>query len=189
MIRPNRGQSGHDASRCYLWVDRDRVRRKFLKVFGSCWSWTAWRVVPTFVVLACVGPARAETIVEFVVGVVDAVIESRETAGLCAGVARGDEVLLVKGYGLADLENNVPLRAEAVCRIGSITKEFTAAAILPLAEERKLKFDDPLTKFLPDYNVQGHELSLRHLLNHTSGIVSLTDLPDYRARMDANGRG
>jgi CubicO group peptidase (beta-lactamase class C family) len=124
-----------------------------------------------------------EGLEEFVDEVAGKVVEAKETVGLCVGVARGDEVLLAKGYGLADLENEVPMRAEAVLRIGSITKEFTAAAILLLAEEGKLELDDPLTKFLPDYNVQGHEVTLRHLLNHTSGIVSLTSLPSYRPGM------
>ncbi len=127
--------------------------------------------------------AGADPLEEFVDALAGEAVASGAASGLSVGVARGDEILLAKGYGFADLEHKVPATAETVYRIGSITKEFTAAAILLLAEEGKLGLDDPLTKFLPEYPVQGHEVTLRHLLNHTSGIVSLTNLPSFRPRM------
>lgn len=102
--------------------------------------------------------------------------------GITVAVARGDELIHHKGYGLADVENEVPASEKSVYRIGSITKMFTAAAILLLAEDGKLKLDDPLAKFLPDYPAGG-KITLRHLLNHTSGIVSFTDLPEHREGM------
>ena len=73
---------------------------------------------------------------------------------------------------------------ETKFRIGSITKQFTAAAILKLAEDKKLAITDPLSKFFPDFP-RGGEITLHHLLTHTSGIHSYTDKPDFPARVDA----
>ena len=108
-------------------------------------------------------------------------IEQDQAIGMSIGVARGDKTLLVKGYGLADVENQVPASSESVYRIGSITKMFTAAAILLLAEDGRLKLDDPITRFLPEFPID--KVTVRHLLNHTSGLVSFTDLPDYREKI------
>jgi CubicO group peptidase (beta-lactamase class C family) len=85
-------------------------------------------------------------------------------------------LLLAKGFGYADLENDVPATAETVYRIGSITKQFTAVCILQLREQGKLDLNDELTKFLPDYPTQGRRVTVHHLLNHTSGIKSYTNL-------------
>ena len=117
---------------------------------------------------------------EFVDSVAGAVIESGESVGLSVGIAKGDERWFAKGYGLANLELKAPATAKSVYRIGSITKQFTAAAVLLLVEDGKLSLDDPLTRFLPDYPTQGHEVTVRQLLQHTSGIKSFTNLPSYR---------
>ena len=90
-------------------------------------------------------------------------------------VARGGEVLYSKAHGSADLEFVVAADEETMFRIGSVTKQFTAAAILVLQERGKLSVDDPLTRFLPDYPTNGHEITLRHLLTHTSGVPSYTE--------------
>ncbi len=116
----------------------------------------------------------------FVDSVAEAVIESGESVGLSVGIAKGDEPWLAKGYGLANLELKAPATAKSVYRIGSITKQFTAAAVLLLVEDGRLSLDDPLTRFLPDYPTQGHEVTVRQLLQHTSGIKSFTSLPSYR---------
>jgi D-alanyl-D-alanine carboxypeptidase len=97
-------------------------------------------------------------------------------AGLSIGIARQGKVLLAKGYGLADVEFDVPANADTMFRIGSVTKQFTAAAIMRLVEQGKISLDDSLNKFLPDYPTQGHTVTIRHLLNHTSGIKSYTDV-------------
>jgi CubicO group peptidase (beta-lactamase class C family) len=96
--------------------------------------------------------------------------------GLSVAVARGAEFVLEHGYGFADLEFTVPANEETQFRIGSVTKQFTAAGILKLAERGKLSLDDPLSRFLPDYPTHGHEVTLRHLLTHTGGIHNYTDL-------------
>lgn len=107
-------------------------------------------------------------------------------AGLSIAVARGPRLLLARGYGHADLEHDVPATEHTVYRIASITKQFTAAAILKLAEEGKLRLDDDITRHLPSYPTQGRRITLRQLLNHTSGIRSFTELPAFapRQRLD-----
>jgi D-alanyl-D-alanine carboxypeptidase len=90
--------------------------------------------------------------------------------GAAAIVVRHGEVLLRGGYGIADLEQAVPMRADHVFRIGSITKQFTGVAILLLAEEGRLSLDDPLTRFFPDYPTGDRTVTVEQLLGHTSGI-------------------
>lgn len=97
-------------------------------------------------------------------------------AGLSVAVARNGKVILSKGYGLAEVEHNVKANGDSMFRMGSITKQFTAAAIMRLVEQGKLELDDPITKHLPAYNVQGRKITIRHLLTHTSGIKSYTEL-------------
>jgi len=80
--------------------------------------------------------------------------------------------------GVTNLEHGVPLRPDHVFRIGSVTKQFTAAAILLLADRGQLALADPITKFLPDFPVQDHEVTIQHLLSHTSGIPNYTELPE-----------
>lgn len=87
-------------------------------------------------------------------------------------VARGDEVLFQGGYGKADLELDVPNTPESVFRLGSLTKQFTAAAILQLQEQGLLDINDTVDRYLPGYP-HGDEITIYQLLNHTSGI------PDY----------
>lgn len=87
-------------------------------------------------------------------------------------LARGDEVLYSGGYGMANLEHNVPNIPETVYRLASLTKQFTAAAILQLQEQGLLDINDPVDRYLPDYP-HGGEITIYQLLNHTSGI------PDY----------
>jgi len=100
--------------------------------------------------------------------------------GAAVIVVRKAEVLLRKGYGLADLEFRIPIEPDMVFRLGSVTKQFTATAILMLEEQGKLSVDDPITKFLPDYPTQGQEISVEHLLTHTSGIRSYTSMPEWQ---------
>jgi D-alanyl-D-alanine carboxypeptidase len=94
-------------------------------------------------------------------------------------VRKDGRTILRKGYGMADLELGVPVAPDMIFRLGSITKQFTAVAILLLAQEGKLGLQDEITKFLPDYPTQGRRITVEHLLTHTSGIQSYTDLPEW----------
>jgi CubicO group peptidase (beta-lactamase class C family) len=99
--------------------------------------------------------------------------------GAAVLVVKDGQVLLRNAYGAADLELRVPLQPDAVFRLGSITKQFTAVAILMLAEQGKLVLTDPIDKYLPGYPMQGHVITVEHLLTHTSGIQSYTDMPGW----------
>ena len=94
-------------------------------------------------------------------------------------VARGEEILLNKGYGSANLEWNIANSPATKFRLGSVTKQFTAAAILLLEERGKLKTDDPVKKFMSDAPTAWEKITIYHLLTHTSGIPNFTSFPDY----------
>jgi len=94
-------------------------------------------------------------------------------------VQKDGRTIIRKGYGMADLELGVPVTPDMVFRLGSITKQFTAVSILSLAQEGKLSLQDEITKFLPDYPTQGKRITVEHLLTHTSGIQSYTDMPEW----------
>lgn len=94
-------------------------------------------------------------------------------------VARDSHVLFSKGYGSANLEWDVPNSPATKFRLGSVTKQFTAASILLLEERGKLNVNDPVKKYLPDAPAAWNKITIFHLLTHTSGIPSFTDFPDY----------
>jgi len=98
--------------------------------------------------------------------------------GAAVLVARDGEILYQNGYGYANIGDRVAITPQTKFRIGSVSKQFTAAAILKLQEEGKLSTDDKLSKFLPDFP-RGDEVTLHHLLTHTSGIHSYTNDPNF----------
>lgn len=106
---------------------------------------------------------------------------SGEKPGVSALVYKDGKVLYRKAFGMADLELNVSMKPENVIEIGSITKQFTAVSILMLMEQGKLSLDDELTKFIPDYPVNGKKITVHQLLNHTSGIKSYTSMESFMA--------
>ncbi len=83
-------------------------------------------------------------------------------------MVRDNELILMKGYGLADVEQGTLIDAQTIFNIGSVTKSFTAVAVLQLHERGKLDIDDPIAMYLPDFP-QGDEIRIRHLLSHTAG--------------------
>jgi D-alanyl-D-alanine carboxypeptidase len=108
-------------------------------------------------------------------------MEQPGAAGLSVAVARGQELIYSRGHGIAELEFGIEVNGKTLFRIGSVTKQFTAAAIMKLAEQDALSIDDPLTQFLPEYPSNGVEITLRHLLTHTSGVPNYTALgPTWR---------
>jgi len=112
----------------------------------------------------------------------DEVVQSYVSNGQVTGsvlVARGGDVLFSKGYGLANREWDIPNAPDTKFRIGSVTKQFTAAAILLLQERGKLKIDDPVKTHLPDAPEAWDKITVFHLLTHTSGIPSFTSFSEY----------
>jgi CubicO group peptidase (beta-lactamase class C family) len=103
--------------------------------------------------------------------------------GMAVIVVNHGKTIYRAARGMANLELGVALKPDHVFRIGSVTKQFTSAAIMILAEEGKLAVSDPITKFLPDYPTQGKTITIEHLLTHTSGIQSYTDMQAWRGRL------
>lgn len=93
--------------------------------------------------------------------------------GIIVLAARKGKVIYRKAFGSANIELDVPLKPEMVCRIGSITKQFTAIGILQLAEQGRLQLNDSIQQYIKDFPSKGHTITIEHLLTHTSGI------PDY----------
>ena len=107
---------------------------------------------------------------------VDALLagEISETGpGVALMVIRDGTILKKAAYGMADLEHGVPIEADTAFRLASVSKQFTAMAIMMLEEAGQLDYDDPITRFLPDLSRFGDGITIRHLLTHTAG------LPDY----------
>lgn len=115
--------------------------------------------------------------------IADAALNSGHAAGITIGVVRGRDTLVLRGYGKADLELDVPTPDRAVYEIGSVTKQFTAAAILQLVAQHKMSLDDPVTKYFPTYPMHGYTLTVRRLMDHTSGIRGYTEIPEFNAIM------
>lgn len=95
-------------------------------------------------------------------------------------VAENGKVILRKGYGMANMEWDIPNAPDTKFRLGSITKQFTAMLVLQLVQEGKLKLEGKLTDYLPDYRKEtGERVTVHQLLNHTSGIPSYTGMPNF----------
>ena len=105
-------------------------------------------------------------------------LAKKTTPGIVIGVSKNGKLVAVRGYGLADIENSLAFNEHSVLRIGSISKEFTAASILKLMERGELRLEGPVSKYLPDFP-RGNEVTIRNLLNHTSGIRNYTGVENF----------
>ena len=106
-----------------------------------------------------------------------------DVPGCALGVIKDGELVYARGYGLANMEYGIPNSAASVFRIGSTSKQFTAACIVLLAEQGRLSLDDNLKSFFPEFPGYAEKITVRHLLNHTSGIrdyLQLTYLKGFR---------
>ncbi len=95
---------------------------------------------------------------------------TREAPGCAVGVATAGKPVLTRGYGMADLEHDVAITPETIFEAGSVSKQFTAAALLLLAREGRLSIDDPVRKYIPELPEYDKPVLIRHMLNHTSGL-------------------
>lgn len=110
--------------------------------------------------------------------VVQTHLDSNRIAGLTIAVAKGDSILLHKSYGYADLGLRVASPRNTVYGIGSMTKQFTAVAILQFVEQNKLKLDDDMKDYV-SFDTGGKNVTIRQLLSHSSGIMDFAALPDF----------
>ena len=104
-------------------------------------------------------------------------VEGKNFTGVVL-VAKDGKVLVNKGYGMADYELNVSNSVKTRFHIASVSKPFTASAILILQERGKLNIDDLVAKYVPDFP-NSSKITLRQLLTHTSGITNINDLPEF----------
>src|SRR3972149_550101 len=102
-------------------------------------------------------------------------------------VAENGKIIYKKGLGLADMEWNIPNKPDTKFRLGSITKQFTSMLVLQLVEEGKLSLEGKLSDYLPYYREDtGKKVTIHHLLTHTSGIPSYTNLPNFGREVSRN---
>jgi D-alanyl-D-alanine carboxypeptidase len=134
-------------------------------------------------ILSVAGIALADNVDEYV----KAQMEQRRIPGLALAIVKNGGLTRQEAYGLANLELKSPARTNTVFEIGSITKQFTAALVLVLADERKLTLDDKITRFFPNAPEAWKGITVRHLLTHTSGIRNYTGLPGFEVtkKLDA----
>jgi len=127
------------------------------------------------------GPVLAKSLDQARIKQIDAdvrsILDRTRTPGAVIAIVRDDRVIYRKAYGIRDRERRLAADVDTLYEIGSITKQFTAAAILQLQENAKLDIDDKLSKYLPDAP-HASELTLRQLLSHTSGLPEYFDGPD-----------
>jgi len=110
-------------------------------------------------------------------------VRTNRAIGMVAAVVRGNDTLLMKAYGRANVEWDVPMTVDAMFEVGSIAKQFAAAAILQLRDAGKLALEDPITKWLPNLGAGGNGVTLRHLLSHTSGIFQFGEQQAFEINM------
>jgi CubicO group peptidase (beta-lactamase class C family) len=120
-------------------------------------------------------PAVPDTVDRFI----RAELKRQRIPGMSVAILRGDRVLLARGYGFANLEHRVPATDSTVYAVGSLSKQFTAAAIVLLSQQGRLGLDDPISRYLPEGSAVWSAVTIRHLLTHTSGVPQDTTL-DWR---------
>ena len=109
-------------------------------------------------------------------------MQSQQIPGVALAVVKEGKIVFARGYGLANVEHQVPVKPETIFQSGSTGKQFTATAVMMLVEEGKLSLDDKITKYFPDAPEAWSNITVRHLLTHTSGM---TDYPqDFDMRRD-----
>jgi CubicO group peptidase (beta-lactamase class C family) len=111
-------------------------------------------------------------------------IAARRTPGLSLAILRGSDTIVMSAYGVANIETKQPATPATIYRIGSMTKQFTSALIMRQFERGKLSLDDDITKHLPGVPTHGQRVSIRQLLNHTSGIHNYTESSEWQKHQE-----
>ena len=140
------------------------------------------KVLRAVLALAAVSPtvlAQAPPDVTRMEQIVESYVSASQFMGSVL-VARGNDIVLDKGYGFADLEWDVPNSPTTKFRLGSVTKQFTAASILLLEERGKLSVNELVKKYIPDTPAAWDKITIFNLLTHTSGLPNFTSFPEYR---------
>jgi CubicO group peptidase (beta-lactamase class C family) len=129
--------------------------------------------------ISCLAQNSVETKVD---EYISAEMQAQQIPGLALAVIKDGKMVIARGYGLANVELQVPVKPETIFQSGSTGKQFTATAVMMLVEEGKLSLDDKITKYFPDGPEAWQNITVRHMLTHTSGM---TDYPqDFDLRRD-----
>ena len=136
---------------------------------------TSVHLYSLLVLLILVATARADVIDDRV----RAIMAERHIPGAAVAVVKGGRVVRMKGYGVASLEFGVPVTTDTVFEIGSVSKQMTAAGVMLLVQDGKVKLDERISKYLPDTPEAWKDVTVRHLLTHTSGIKSYSSLEGF----------
>lgn len=152
---------------------RQRSRRQALGI--------AWPLLLIFSSAGAQTAALPDTVDRFI----RSELARQRIPGMSVAILRGDSILLARGYGFADLEHQVSATDSTVYSVGSLTKPFTAEAIVLLSQQGRLKLDDPITKYLPEGLKVWSGVTIRHVLTHTSGIPEDTTLDFARDYTEA----
>jgi CubicO group peptidase (beta-lactamase class C family) len=135
----------------------------------------------TFITISCqkkIDVLGATSIESYTDSLFQVSVDSSQIAGGAILVYQNGKTMIKKSYGYASLELSASIPNDGIFEIGSVTKQFTAAAILKLVEAKKLSLDDDFTKYL-DFDTKGRKVTINNLLNHTSGIPSYTALAEF----------
>jgi len=109
-------------------------------------------------------------------------MQAQQIPGVSLAVIKNGEIVLARGYGLANVEHQTPVKPETIFQSGSMGKQFTATAVMMLVEEGKLSLEDKITKFFSDAPETWRNITVRHLLTHTSGMADYPE--DFDLRRD-----
>jgi len=155
------------------WQEAANAMKRTAQFFGSARLATGALVIGMTLMTNLSGCTTVPTTPSTAVDGLFAETTSAATPGAAIIVIQDGRVLQKSAYGMADIENGVPFETDTSTRLGSVSKQFTAMAIMILEEEGRLDYDDPITHFLPELSRFGDGITIRNLLNHTGG------LPDY----------
>lgn len=148
------------------------------------------RIMPFLVAVVLLLAAQATVLAQDKAAKIDELMKTYSSYRQFNGavlVAENGKVIFKKGYGMANMEWNIPIETDTKFRLGSITKQFTSMLILQLVQEGKVKVEGKLTDYLPDYRKDtGDRVTVHQLLNHTSGIPSYTGLPNFFQEISRN---
>jgi CubicO group peptidase (beta-lactamase class C family) len=145
-----------------------------------------WLITPCVLLLACVccvaqqSPSLAHETVTKIDRYVQSEMSRQKIPGVSLAILRNGKPALLRSYGLANIEHQVPVKPETVFQSGSIGKQFTAAAVMILVEQGTISLDDPISKYFPDAPSTWKDITFRNLLSHTSGMGDYPDDIDLR---------
>lgn len=132
------------------------------------------KMIPLFLLISVLAYGQGDS-TDFII---QKIMQEQKIVGLSVAVIKNGRPIVNKGYGLANAEHNVPVTAKTVIRLGSVSKQFFATAILKLQEEGKLSIEDPVHRFFPDAPETWRPILVKHLMSHTSGLKR--EGPAYR---------